>query len=190
MIKNKIWSRRLAILILLLLTAVAACGPPRRPIGGPIDTPTASALLAQVAHDEATVAATYHNCDALHLSPSHCPFKTATTSNGSGGGLIAIDLTQQTGDDCYRGKVFFFNGESLVADTKGLAPHSKGGVESVRAAGSAAFAVTFGTSPSTSTSCAQNGSAGPDVYRYTWDGTNMAKKSGTPPTPPKVIVGT
>ena len=147
-------------------------------------------LARQIAHDKGVVAARYHHCASLHLSPRHCPFKVATTADGHGGTLIAIDLTQQTMDDCDRGRVFFFTGETLRASTKALQPHSVGGVENLRAHGTAAIAVIYGVSRSASTSCAQSGNAGTDTYVYAWNGTHMVKKSGTPPHKPKVIVGT
>ena len=181
--------------LLGLIMALAGCsssGGGPAPIVSVTGTPnpSLSAVKAQITHDEVTVADSYHGCKALRLSPPHCPFQTATTPSSAGGNLIAIDITQQTGDDCYRGRVYFFNGETPLASTRQLPPRSRGGVESVRAAGKDTFAVTFGTSPSASTSCAQNGSAGPDVYRYAFNGTEMTLKSGTPPAAPKVIVGT
>jgi hypothetical protein len=144
---------------------------------------------AEIAHDKAVVAGKYHHCSSF-LASRRCPFKVATTANGHGGTLIAIDITQQTMDDCDRGRVFFFNGETLLVSTRGLAPHSVGGVEGVRAHGAKEFAVIYGVNRSQNTSCAQSGNAGTDTYVYGWNGTHMIKKSGTPPNPPKVIVGT
>ena len=106
-----------------------------------------------------------------------------------GGSLIAIDLTQQTGDDCYRGRVFFFTKETFLTSTKNLKPDSVGGVKGVRADGTAKFAVVYWVSASANTSCAQNGNAGTDTYVYGWNGHHMFKKSGTRPKLPKVIVG-
>lgn len=188
-----LWRRWLLASLLGLVMALAGCSSS----GGPAPAvsvtgtpnPSLSAVQAEITHDEGAVADLYHGCKALRLSPPHCPFKAASTPNSSGGTLIAVDITQQTGDDCYRGKVFFFNGETPLASTSQLPPHSKGGVEAVSAAGQDTFAVTFGTSPSASTSCAQNGSAGPDIYRYAFNGAAMTLKSGTPPAAPKVIVG-
>jgi hypothetical protein len=150
----------------------------------------ASTLKAQISHDKAFVAARYHGCAALHLSPRHCPFKVATTSNGHGGSLIAIDLTQQTGDDCNRGRVFFFNKEHFLASTRKLKPHSLGGVVGLHAHGAKKFTVIYGVSANASTSCADAGNAGTDSYVYAYNGHQMFKKSGTPPKLPKVIVGT
>jgi len=150
----------------------------------------ASTLKAQIAHDKAFVAARYHHCKSLHLSPPHCPFKIATTSNGHGGSLIAIDLTQQTGDDCNRGRVFFFNKEHFLASTRKLRPHSLGGVVGLHAKGAKKFTVTYAVSKTANTSCAEAGNAGTDSYVYAYNGHQMFKKSGTPPKLPKVIVGT
>jgi len=150
----------------------------------------ASTLKAQIAHDKAFVAARYHHCKSLHLSPPHCPFKIATTSNGHGGSLIAIDLTQQTGDDCNRGRVFFFNKEHFLASTRKLRPHSLGGVVGLHAKGAKKFTVIYAVSKTANTSCAEAGNAGTDSYVYAYNGHQMFKKSGTPPKLPKVIVGT
>ncbi len=150
----------------------------------------AATLKAQIAHDKAFVAARYHGCASLHLTPRHCPFKVATTSNGHGGSLIAIDITQQTGDDCNRGRVFFFNKENFLASTRSLKPHSLGGVVGLRAHGARKFTVVYAVSANANTSCAAGGNAGTDSYVYAYDGHQMVKKSGTPPKLPKVIVGT
>lgn len=151
---------------------------------------TARTLKAAIAHDKAVVARKYHGCRSLHLSPPHCPFRVATTADGRGGTLIAVDLTQQTMDDCDRGRVFFFDGRTLLVSTRGLAPHSVGGVKSVSAHGARAFAVAYWVNRSRSTSCAQSGNGGTDTYVYGWNGSHMIRKSGSPPAPPKVIVGT
>ena len=147
-------------------------------------------LKAQIAHDKAFVSRRHDNCAAFRPSPAHCPFKVATTPNGKHGHLIAVDITQQTGDDCYRGRVFFFTGRQFLASTRRLPPRSFGGVKGVRAAGIARFKVIYRVSASAGTSCAMNGNAGTDPYVYAWNGQHMVKESGTPPAPPKVIVGT
>lgn len=185
-------SARPAVAGLLGLVLAAGCGAGHQAGASPghVSVLSATTLKAEIAHDKAAIARRYHNCSALHLSPPHCPFKVATTANGKGGDLIAVDLTQQTGDDCYRGRVFFFDNESYLTSTRRLAPRSFGGVKGVRADGPARFAVTYWVSASATTSCAMNGNAGTDGYVYGWNGTHMFKKSGRPPKPPKVIVGT
>jgi hypothetical protein len=50
--------------------------------------------------------------------------------------------------------------------------------------------VIYAVGGSANTSCAQNGNAGTDTYVYAFNGHQMFRKSGTPPKPPKVIVGT
>jgi hypothetical protein len=145
-------------------------------------------LRAQIAHDKGVVAAKYHHCS--FLASHQCPFQVATTANGHGGTLIAVNITQQTMDACDRGRVFFFNGETLLVSTRGLAPHSIGGVKGVREHGAREFAVVYWVNRSPNTSCARSGNGGTDTYVYRWNGTHMIKKSGTPPNPPKVIVGT
>ena len=175
--------------MLSLAGLVIAAGCASAQAAGGLPGTAAQTLKAQIKHDKAVVAAKYHNCSALHLSPPHCPFKVATTSNGHGGSLIAIDLTQQTGDDCFRGRAFFFSKETFLTSTRALKPHSVGGVEGLHAHGTAQIAIVYGVSASASTSCAENGNAGTDTYVYAWNGHHMVKKSGTPPKLPKVIVG-
>ena len=182
--------RRTGAVILSLAGLVLAAGCGSAQAAGGLPGAAPRTLTAEIAHDKAVVAAKYHNCSALHLSPQHCPFKVATTSNGHGGSLIGIDLTQQSGDDCDRGRAFFFSKETLLASTKALQPHSVGGVEGLHADGTAQIAIVYGVSASASTSCAENGNAGTDTYVYAWNGHHMIKKSGTPPKLPKVIVGT
>jgi hypothetical protein len=179
--------RRAAMVLLGLAGLVLAAGCGAAQAAAPSAAPRT--LKAEIAHDKAVVAAKYHHCSAF-LASRRCPFKVATTANGHGGTLIAIDITQQTMDDCDRGRVFFFNAETFLVSTRGLAPHSVGGVEGVRAHGTKEFAVIYGVNRSRNTSCAQSGNGGTDTYVYGWNGTHMIKKSGTPPNPPKVIVGT
>lgn len=181
--------RRAGAVILSLAGLVLAAGCASAQAASASPGAALRTLKAEIAHDKAVVASRYHRCSALHLSPPHCPFKVATTSNGSGGSLIAIDLTQQTGDDCYRGRVFFFTKETFLTSTKNLKPDSVGGVKGVRADGTAKFAVVYWVSASANTSCAQNGNAGTDTYVYGWNGHRMFKESGSRPKLPKVIVG-
>jgi len=142
-----------------------------------------------VAHDEAAVAAMYGDCGAF--SPTrHCPFgAVATTTDGSGGLLYGILLTAQTGDDCERGIAFIFQVERLLGSTSDVPPYSGGGVVALKAAGPQRFAVGYGVSPSTNTSCAENGSAGTDTYVYAWNGSALHLVSGEKPPFPEVIVG-
>jgi hypothetical protein len=49
--------------------------------------------------------------------------------------------------------------------------------------------VTYWVSKNKLTSCAANGDAGTDVYRYSWNGKTFHRTSGTLPRRPKVIVG-
>ncbi|HXP18165.1 MAG TPA: hypothetical protein VN840_00840 [Streptosporangiaceae bacterium] len=147
-----------------------------------------SSISADIRHDEAYVARKNGHCAAF--SAAHkCPFAAASTSNGKGGHLIAINLRQFTGDDCDRGVVYLFNGTKFLVTTRKLRPFSIGGVKAVRAAGTAEFAVVYWVSRSKNTSCAENGNAGTDTYKYRWNGTRMAWASGKPPRLPKVIVG-
>jgi outer membrane murein-binding lipoprotein Lpp len=177
---------RLVMTSLIGLFLAAGCSSTA---GGTAAAGSASTLKAQIAHAKAVIDRRYHDCAALRLSPSHCPFKVASTPDGKGGDLIAINLTQQTGDDCYRGEVFFFDADRFLASTRQLPPRSVAGVEGLHAAGTAAFTVTYGVSASANSTCAMNGSAGTDDYVYGWNGSRMYAKSGTPPKPPRVIVG-
>lgn len=164
--------------------------PPQPAPGSPAAStavPASSPDPAVVAHDEAAVAAVYGNCSAFN--PNGCPFgPVVTTPDGSGNLLYAISA-QTTGDDCFRHIAYFFDGERLLGNTSQLSPNSIGGVVAIQAEGPGRFAVGYGVSPSKSTSCAENGSAGTDSYVYGWDGSHIFVVSGTPPTPPAVIVG-
>jgi hypothetical protein len=157
---------------------------------GPSVAANGRSLNAEIRHDKAFVSRRYDNCRAFVPSPGRCPLAVAVVANGRRGHLIAVDITRQTGDDCFRGRVFFFNGEHFAASTRQLPPRSFGGVKSVRADRTARFKVIYWVSASAQTSCAMNGNAGTDRYVYAWNGRRMVKKSGTPPAPPKVIVGT
>jgi hypothetical protein len=183
------WSLTVGLAGLVAVTvfgvgAAAAVGPqhPARP-GSP------TTVKAAIRHDEAVVAARFHHCASF--SAAHkCPFASAVTTNGSGGHLIAINLRWFTMDACDRGVVYFFDGTKLLVSTRKLRPFSIGGVDKVRAAGAATFAVVYFVNRSASTSCAQSGNGGTDTYKYRWNGTRMFKLSGRPPHLPKVIVGT
>ena len=138
-------------------------------------------------HDEATVSAIYRSCAAF--SPDGCPLSAVRTPDGSGRRLYVILLRAETGDECYRGIAYFFEGEHLLGNTSQLPPKSIGGVIGVRAAGPARFAVTYAVSAAKNTDCADNGDAGRDTYIYRWSGSRLIVAFGTPPVLPKVIVG-
>jgi hypothetical protein len=146
-------------------------------------------LSATIKHDEAFVSKKNHHCAGFAVHGS-CPFQVATTSDRAGGHLIAINLRWFTMDACDRGVVYFFHGTKFIQTTRKLRPFSVGGVKNVFAAGAGKFTVNYWVSRSKFTSCAQNGNAGTDRYRYRWTGKHMAWLSGKPPRLPKVIVGT
>ena len=147
-----------------------------------------SSVRSQIRHDEGVVAARNNHCASF--SASHrCPFAAASTSDLSGGALIAIELRWFTMDACDRGVVYFFDGTKLIMTTRKLRPFSIGGVDKVRAAGGGKFSVVYFVSASKNVSCAANGNAGTDTYVYRWNGSRMARESGRLPRLPKVIVG-
>jgi hypothetical protein len=174
----------------LVLTAVfgagaaAAASRPDSAVPG-----ASSSVRADIRHDEAFVANRNGHCAAF--SASHrCPFgAAASTSDLSGGHLIAIDLRWFTMDACDRGVAYFFDGTKFLGTTRKLRPFSIGGVDTVHAAGAGLFAVAYFVSKSKNTSCARNGNAGTDTYKYRWNGSRMARESGSLPRLPKVIVG-
>jgi len=143
-----------------------------------------------VSHDERVISASHDDCKAFEPT-GRCPFGVVVrTPNGSGRWLYAFRLTAVTGDDCDRGLVYFFDEEQLLGSTSHLAPHSSAGVVRLRADGPKRFAVGFAVSPSRSTSCAENGSAGTTTYVYGWNGSKVSVVSGSLPPRPKVVVGT
>lgn len=148
-----------------------------------------ASLSAQIRHDKAVVNRLHHHCAGFAVHGS-CPFGVASTSDRHGGHLIAINLRWFTMDACDRGVVYFFDGTKLIQTTRKLRPFSVGGVKSVFADGPGKFTVYYWVSRSKFTSCAQNGNAGTDRYRYRWTGTRMTWLSGKPPRLPRVIVGT
>jgi hypothetical protein len=151
--------------------------------------PAGSGTSRQIATDEAFVAKQYDDCAAFTPSPHHCLFAVATTSNRAGGHLYGIELVAQTGDDCYRGTVYFFDRTRFIARTSSLPPYSIGGVKAIRADGAGRFSVVYLVNKDKDTSCAAGGDAGTDTYVYRWTGSHMAKESGTLPRPPEVILG-
>ncbi len=136
---------------------------------------------AAVAHDEAVISAQYGQCRAFFV-PNGCPFgSVAQTSDGSGGHLYGVLLTQSTGDACFRGIAYFFDGEKPVGS-------SQENVVALQSDGPGRFAVGYAVSnPKVDPSCAGNGSAGTDTYVYGWNGSAVVKISGSPPPPPEVI---
>ena len=159
--------------------------PPPQPTKTPGATPSPNPAV--LAHDEAAVSAIYHNCAAFN--PNGCPLSAAVTRDGHGRLLYGIFLAAETGDACYRGIVYFFDGEKLIDNTSQLPPDSIGGVVALKASGPKTFTVGYGVSPSKLTTCAANGSAGTDSYVYGWNGARMVVVSGAPPALPEVIVG-
>jgi hypothetical protein len=144
----------------------------------------------QIAADEASVASAYGNCAAFTPSPHHCSFAVAATPDRAGGRLYAVELRVQTGDDCERGIVYFFDGTRFAGRTRDLPPYSVGGVSRVRAGGTGRFAVVYLVNKTAFTSCAAGGDAGTDTYVYRWTGQRMVRQSGVLPRLPEVILGT
>jgi len=144
----------------------------------------------QIAADEAFVARAYGDCAAFTPSPHHCSFAVAATGDRAGGRLYAVELRYQSGDDCYRGIVYFFDGTRFITRTRGLPPYSVGGVARVGADGAGRFAVVYLVDENQLTSCAAGGDAGTDSYVYRWTGHRMVRQSGVLPRLPEVIVGT
>jgi hypothetical protein len=144
----------------------------------------------QIAADEAFVARAHGDCAAFTPSPHRCSFAVAATSDRAGGRLYAVELLYQSGDDCYRGIVYFFGGTRFITRTRDLPPYSIGGVASVRAVGAGRFAVVYLVDKNQLTSCAGGGDAGTDTYGYLWTGHRMVRQSGVLPRLPEVILGT
>lgn len=141
---------------------------------------------AQAEHDRAAVAATYHGCHGIGLP--RCDTR-AVWADGPGGLLVAVEIRPVTGDDCYRGLVYFFAGERRLGASSRLAPFSRAGVVALSARADGSVVVGYALSPSSRTSCAANGSAGVDDYRYALQGGTVIVVSGRPPRAPEVIVG-
>jgi hypothetical protein len=150
----------------------------------------ASRPTRPIVTDEAFVSTRYDNCAAFTPSPHHCTFAVAASWNRSGGYLYGVELVQQTGDDCYRGIVYFFDGTRYLTNTRRLPPGSFGGVKAIHADGTARFSVSYWVDQNENTSCAEGGDGGTDTYVYLWTGTRMVRMSGQLPPPPKVILGT
>ena len=155
------------------------------PAPQPAKTPAPNPAV--LAHDEAAVSAIYHDCAAFN--PNGCSLSAAVTPDGHGRLLYGILLAAETGDDCYRGIVYFFDAEKPIGNTSQLPPGSTGGVVSLQASGPGTFTVGYAVSPSKLTSCAANGSAGTVSYVYRWNDIKLVVVSGSPPALPAVIVG-
>jgi hypothetical protein len=144
----------------------------------------------QIAADEAFVARAYGDCAAFTPSPHRCSFAVAATRDRVGGRLYAVELLDQSGDDCYRSIVYFFDGTRFLTRTRDLPPYSVGGVASARADGAGRFAVAYLVNKNQLTSCAAGGDAGTDTYVYRWTGHRIVRQSGVLPRLPEVILGT
>jgi hypothetical protein len=155
-----------------------------------VASPLLGGGIRQIAADEAYVARVYGNCAAFTPSPHSCSFAVAATPDRAGGRLYAIDLLSQTGDDCFYGIVYFFDGTRFITRTRDLPPYSIGGVREVRADGTGRFTIVYLVNKNKLTSCAAGGDAGTDTYIYRWTGSRVVRQSGVLPRPPEVILGT
>ena len=184
----------------------ASSASPTIAVSTPIATtgpgPTTSPSREVVAHDESVVATLNGNCAAFEPKGS-CTglFTVASTSNGNGGTLSAVELRATTGDECSRGSVYFFDGESLLPNASQLPPshgrETDGGLAfisespGVSSPGPDEIAVPFVVSnpnlPGGGVTCAGDGNAGTDTYVFREGASAMQLVSGQPPPPPKVI---
>ncbi len=153
-----------------------------------------------VAEDETTVSNLYGNCRAF-AGPAGCSelFKVAKTSDGHGGVLYGVLLTNTAGGGCRGGAAYFFDGRRLVATTEQahsvrvavsrLPPHPQYGTESgaISVPHASEFAVGYLVDRAKFTSCATSGNGGRDTYIYRWTGKTLTIVSGRPPTPPAVF---
>jgi len=143
---------------------------------------------AAIAHDKAIVSARYGNCAAF--DPTGCHPGAFALPDGFGNRMYVIALWGVAGDACYRGIAYFFDGERLLGNSSILPPRSSAGVVGVHAVGAGKVAILYAVSTSRNVSCAANGNAGTVTYIYDWNGSRFQVISGTPPPPPKWIVGT
>jgi hypothetical protein len=156
----------------------------------PYDQPPAVALAA----DESALSTLYEGCAGT------CAYETASTPDGAGGILYAIEVEQQYGDGYGRGAVFFFHGETLLPGTGALAPGTSvekgegldwvldpGAGPGISVPSSGHFAVTFVVSSAPNLCNACDGNDGTTTYTYGWNGTALVVDSGTAPTPPAVV---
>jgi hypothetical protein len=147
--------------------------------------PTPSAP-AEARHDEAAVIARYRDCRAF--SARGCSTRVVRT-DALGSTFVAVEIASVSGDGCDRGLVYFFDAETLVTSSAALEPRSRAGVVALRARPDGTVVVGYALSPSRLTSCAKNGSAGVDDYRYALQGGTVIVVAGSLPAPPVVIVG-
>jgi hypothetical protein len=144
--------------------------------------------------DESMLSSLYDGCGGT------CTYEAAETTDGAGGTLYAIEVTDQYQDGYGRGAVFFFRGESLLAGTGGLPPgtsvqHGSGldwvldpeAGSGISAPSPGHFAVTYVVSSAANLCNACDGDAGTDTYTYRWNGSALVLGTGTPPAPPAVI---
>ena len=157
-------------------------------------SPDAQPAAVALAADEAALSTLYNGCAGA------CTYETASTTDGAGGTLYAVEVDQQYGDSYGRGAVFFFHGETLLPGTGALAPGTSvekgqgldwvldpGAGPALSVPSSGRFAVTFVVSSAADMCNACDGNDGTDTFTYGWNGTALVVDSGTVPTPPAVI---
>lgn len=154
-----------------------------------------AAATTVLVRDEAEVAGIFKDCKAF--DPSGCPFTVASTSDGSGQRLYAVDLERYAGDSCANGVTYFFHGRMLLTNTALVSPRAgvalpgtAGGKPVLAADGTKHFMVRFEVNPSKLALCAAYGSAGSDAYVYGFNGSEMVVLSGKAPRPPHVLAPT
>jgi hypothetical protein len=172
-------------------TTSSPASAPRAPTTtSPFAQPAALALAA----DESSLSHLYAGCGGS------CQFETASTTDGSGGTLYAVEVANQNQDGYGRGAVFFFHGDTLLPGTGNLAPQTTveqgAGLDwvvgpeaapAVSAPSAGHFAVTYIVSSGPNMCNACDGDAGTDTYTYDWNGSAMTVASGNAPAPPAVI---
>jgi hypothetical protein len=157
-------------------------------------SPYARSPAVAIPADEATLSALYNGCAGT------CAYETASTPDGAGGTLYAIEVEQQFADGYGRGAVFFFHGETVLPGTGALEPGTSvenaqgldwvldpGAGPGISVPSSGHFAVTFVVSSAANMCNACDGNDGTTTFTYGWNGTAMVVDSGTPPTPPAVV---
>jgi hypothetical protein len=186
-------------------SALPAPSPAKKPAAPTTTAPAASTTTATASPyaqppavalptDEAALSALYDGCAGT------CAYETASTPDGAGGSLYAIEVEQQFGDGYGRGAVFFFHGETLLPGTGSLEPGTSvekgqgldwvldpGAGPGISVPSSGHFTVTFVVSSAPNLCNACDGNDGTTTFTYGWNGTDMVVDAGTPPTPPAVI---